>query len=168
MTVRRAKPEDALAIAHVGVQSWQKAYAHILPPEKLASLDVNARAERWRSRLTNELEEHVWVGQDGHRVVGFVAAALKEDEPCSGEWFIGAIYLYPKSQGKGFGRLLLQEAIEEGLRLGYPSTVLSVFTENHAARAFYAKCGGEEFLDSTWPWEGDSYPVVYVRFTKAP
>lgn len=168
MTVRRASPEDAPAIAAISVRAWRKAYGHILPAEKLATLDIDARAVRWEGRLTKTPPEDVWVVLDGERTVGFAAGCLKVDEPFQNEWFITAVYVDPDLQGRGAGRLVLRAAVGHGMALGQPDVKLSVFQENHSARQFYAKCGGEETDQGTWDWEGETYPIVYVRFNRTP
>jgi ribosomal protein S18 acetylase RimI-like enzyme len=112
--------------------------------------------------------EDVWVAFDEDRMVGFAAGCNKWDEPFKGEWFITAVYVDPEVQGRGTGRLVLRAAVGHGLNLGQEDVKLSVFQENHPARGFYAKCGGEETVEGTWEWEGESYPIVFVRFSQTP
>lgn len=167
MIVRRAIPDDADAIADISVRAWREAYRHILPADRLLALDTGARAARWRERVSATPPEDVWVVETDC-VIGFAAGCPKWDEPFLDEWFITAVYVDPDRQGKGAGRLLLREAIGYGLNQNQPDVKLSVFTENQRARTFYARCGGEEILDGTWAWEGETYPTVYVRFNQTP
>lgn len=46
MHIRRAGPEEAEAIAEVVNACWRWAYAHIIPPEQLATLENPERTER--------------------------------------------------------------------------------------------------------------------------
>ena len=49
--IRRARPEDAGAIAAVHVAAWREAYAGLVPAEALAALSVEARTAFWRRIL---------------------------------------------------------------------------------------------------------------------
>ena len=49
MTVRRAEPSDAGAIAEVRVSSWRSAYRGLLPDSLLDALSVPDIASRWKA-----------------------------------------------------------------------------------------------------------------------
>ncbi len=53
ITVRRAAPVDAAAIALVHVRAWQAAYRGLMPDDVLERLSVDERALRWRDILSN-------------------------------------------------------------------------------------------------------------------
>src|SRR5439155_21087161 len=97
MRIRRARPEDARAIAEIHVRSWQAAYAGLLPHEALESLSIADRAERWRGWLEQGLPDHrVWVAEEEDRIVGFTSTGPSRDrEPSSGTAEVYTLYLAP-------------------------------------------------------------------------
>jgi GNAT superfamily N-acetyltransferase len=130
--IRPGTPADAEAVARVQVRSWQAAYAHALPRNRLLALSVEERAEAPRRHppIVAEL--------DGE-VVGYVAVGRTYDEEGDGELY--AIYVHPDHWGTGVGRALI-EAGEERLReLGHRDAHLWVLDDNPRARRFYEAAG---------------------------
>lgn len=70
-----------------------------------------------------------WVCEDDARVVGFIAMLDNE---------VGAIFVSPKSQGRGIGRALMDHA-----RAGRDDLLVDVFKANEIGRAFYDAYGFE-------------------------
>jgi hypothetical protein len=60
--VRKAKVEDAFAIASVHVRSWQVAYRGQMPDEFLDGLDVEKRTSMWRE-LTQNPDKIIFVAE---------------------------------------------------------------------------------------------------------
>ena len=154
--IRPGTPADAEAVADVQVKTWQVAYAHALPRDRLMALSVESRADmhrRWPP-LVAEV--------DG-AVVGFVAVGPTHDEQGDGELY--AIYVHPDHWGTGVGRALL-EAGEQRLReLGHRDAHLWVLDDNPRARRFYEIAG--------WSTDGTArrieifgFDVGEVRYVK--
>jgi ribosomal protein S18 acetylase RimI-like enzyme len=157
-TIRRAVPEDARAIAEIGVAGWQAAYTGILPADFLAGLRVGPREAAWRARLESDDDDGApaWVAEDGSRRIGFVAAGPPRDENLAGMGTaaaeIYAIYVLPGEWRRGSGSALLQIAEDELRRRGASTLVLWVLEDNGAGRAFYEAMGwlpdgGRQTLD---------------------
>ena len=51
--LRRARPEDAVALARVHVKSWQAAYRGLLPLDYLERLDMSQRRDGWKRILAH-------------------------------------------------------------------------------------------------------------------
>ena len=133
--IRRATREDAAAIARVHVATWQFAYAEILDPDQLASMDVGERTTAWQERLDDRAWT-TWVAEAAGRVVGFATAEGDR---------LRALYVDPIAQGAGVGSALLAEAERAG------ACSLQVFTANGHARAFYEDRGWRlEGPDGEW------------------
>jgi GNAT superfamily N-acetyltransferase len=136
--VRAAQPDDAAAIAEVHVETWRGAYAHAVPAEYLASLDVARRARWWRSEI--ETGADVLVAEDDGKVVGFASVGAARDEPESvGELY--AIYVRPAAWGTGAGRALIDAAHARMHERGYRDAILWVLENNPRARRFYEIAG---------------------------
>jgi GNAT superfamily N-acetyltransferase len=131
--IRPGTPEDADSTARVQVETWQAAYAHALPAEKLAALSVENRAQGWR------LRPPTFVAEESGVVVGFISVGPTRAEDADAELF--ALYVHPSYWGAGIGRGLI-EAGEEHLRqLGHTSAILWVLDDNPRARRFYELAG---------------------------
>jgi len=137
--VRRARLEDAAAIAAVHVRTWRTAYEHVFGAERLAAIDLDAREEQWRQRLGEpEWQEVVLVVEDESSIVGFASCGESRDAPGEGELY--AIYVLPESWGSGAGPVLLAAALA-ALGEDFKRASLWVLEENPRARRFYEREG---------------------------
>ncbi len=145
------------------VRTWQAAYEHVFGTERLAAIDLPARAERWRQRLAGpERHDTVLVAEDEGSVVGF--ASCGESRDATGEGELYAIYALPGAWGSGAGSMLMAATLA-ALRKGggFATATLWVLEDNPRARRFYEREGWtpdnerrvEEFLD---------VPVTEVRY----
>jgi GNAT superfamily N-acetyltransferase len=143
--IRQATPDEAEAVARVQVETWQAAYAHVLPRERLLGLSVADRAETWKR--TPPL-----VAEVNGEIVGFVSVGRSRDADGDGELY--AIYVLPEHWGAGVGRALI-EAGETRLReLGHGRASLWVLEDNPRARNFYETAG--------WSTDGTTRPIELV------
>ena len=106
MSVRRAEPADARAIAEVHVRTWQAAYLHAFPARVLDSLSVDERERLWSHHLG--LGVVAWVAEAEGRIVGFVSVGDSRTEEDAGELY--AIYVLPEAWGTGAARELMAAA----------------------------------------------------------
>jgi ribosomal protein S18 acetylase RimI-like enzyme len=114
----------------VQVETWQAAYAHVLPQEQLQALTVKERAEQWRNHppIVAEVDDEV---------VGFVSVGGSRDDDADGELY--AIYVHPDHWSTGAGRALMDAGEAELRRLGHRDVVLWVLDDNPRARRFYER-----------------------------
>jgi len=142
--IRRAGTDDALSIATVHVAAWKAAYEGKYDGAALARRSVDIREDQWRRGLgwSEERGFLVWVAEEGDRVIGFVSAGASEDPelpPGIGE--IYTLYLDPEWIGRGVGRALMTEALDELRRKGFGEAILWVLADNARARRFYEAAG---------------------------
>jgi ribosomal protein S18 acetylase RimI-like enzyme len=157
--VRRARIEDAEAIARVHLRTWQAAYRHVFPPDQLDALPLERRIAGWQRGLRDD-DGICFVA--GDPILGFVFAEPCADEPGIGE--VDAIYVDAAAWGTGVGRALLARAEEDLRARGFDEAVLWVIEDNPRARRFYEAAGWT--LDGgrkTWPQMGVDAPVVRYR-----
>lgn len=152
MTVRRALPADARAIADVHVRTWRAAYRHAFPQEVLDRLSVDERETRWRERL--EEGYVIWVAEAQSRIVGFEAAGPSRTEEDVGELY--AIYVLPESWGSDAAAELMGAAKDWFAQEGYATAMLWVLADNPRARRFYEREG----------WRAEGSRVDTVRGTE--
>jgi ribosomal protein S18 acetylase RimI-like enzyme len=132
--VRPAAPPDADAIAAVWVRSWQTAYRGLVPDAVLDALSLDERRGLWRDRLARG--EPALVAELDGAVAGYcrVLCPSRDEDAGEGVAEIASLYVHPSR--RGIGSALLRAALQ-----GRREVTLWVFTENHAARAFYARFG---------------------------
>lgn len=137
MEIRKANQTDSREkISTIYEQSWKYAYKGIIPQEYLD----NIPSGQWCGVIDNPdrhtlimLEEDKIIGTSGYGQSRFA------DYKDWGEIF--SLYLLPEYMGKGYGKSLLEKAVEELKAMGFKTIFLWVLEENHRARHFYETCG---------------------------
>ena len=145
--IRPGTPEDAEAVARVHVETWQAAYAHVLPQDRLRTLSVENRAEIHR-------RSPPLVAEVDGALVGFVAVGPTHDENGDGELY--AIYVHPDHWGTGVGRALIGAGEARLKELGHRDVHLWVLDDNPRARRFYEAAG--------WSTDGTTREIEILGF----
>lgn len=166
MSIRRATPEDADAIARVHIDSWRSAYRGLVPDSRLDSLDYERRAERFRETLgTSSDETYIW--EEDREIVGFLMIGPCRDDDIdqktTGE--IWGIYLAPEYWREGIGRKLCRYGERLLRQRGYIAATLWVLADNDNARRFYEKMGFA--ADGTSKTLEIGIPLEAVRYRKS-
>lgn len=159
--IRRADANDARAIAHVHVESWQTTYAGIVPDSYLKTLDEWQRAELWRDLLNRN--DEVFVAERDGLVVGFALGGVSRNrvEDCDAELY--AIYLLKEVQGLRIGTDLLRELARSLSECGFRSMDVWVLEANpskqfyirsgaHYAGAKEIEIGGAMLMEEAYVW----------------
>jgi GNAT superfamily N-acetyltransferase len=137
--VRRARPDDAAAIAEVHTRSWQGAYGNVFGAERLATISQSDRQAWWERCIRERLETVLVAEDDDGRIVAFAAVGANREDPAQGELY--ALYALPESWGTGAGHSLIGEAVVALCDAGYAEAVLWVLEANVRARGFYEREG---------------------------
>lgn len=137
MQIRPLRSQDnKILIASIYEASWKHAYKGIIPDAYLQNLS----ASQWTAALDNPTR-HSLVMEDNGNFIGTCAYGAFRQEPKNGCGEIIALYLLPEYIGKGYGKALLQAAIEKLSEVGYKDILLWVLEENRQARGFYENFG---------------------------
>jgi GNAT superfamily N-acetyltransferase len=144
VVIRAGTPADAEAVGRLHVRTWQAAYPHVFPPERLAELSVERLTAQWR-------ESPPFVAEAEGTVVGFVSVGASRDSDANGELF--AIYVDPDHWGTGVGRALIAAGEQRLRELGLTDVILWVLEDNPRARRFYEQAG--------WHADGTSRPITF-------
>jgi ribosomal protein S18 acetylase RimI-like enzyme len=150
MDVRRARLEDARAIARVHAETWREAYEHVFGAGRLASVRVDARLAQWERILAAD-QSDVFVAP-AHGIVGFVSTGDSRDADADAELF--AIYVLPGAWGTGAGSALMRAGIEAMRLRASGDAVLWVLDDNPRARRFYEREG--------WTLDGERKEDEYL------
>jgi GNAT superfamily N-acetyltransferase len=150
--IRPAGPADGPAIARVRAQTWEVAYAGVIPAEQLARLtapEAVARDSVWR---VGRSTDGVLVAESDDDLVGFAAFGPERDEdyqpgqplrepPEHRRAELYGIYVVPSRWSTGTGRALMDGVLALTQQLGYTDISLWVLEANNRARRFYEKAG---------------------------
>jgi ribosomal protein S18 acetylase RimI-like enzyme len=158
--IRRARLDDAAAIAEVHVRTWQAAYEHVFGAKRLAGIDRAGR-EGLARRFATDAEYDAFVADDEGTIVGFVACGPPEDEDEQRELF--AIYVLPDAWGTSAATGLMHAALDAMRARGAPSAILWVLDDNPRARRFYEREGWLADGSAESEYLGLTVPLVRYR-----
>ncbi|UOQ46779.1 GNAT family N-acetyltransferase [Gracilibacillus caseinilyticus] len=141
--IRKARPEDAKAIAEVHVQSWKATYHELLDEQDISNTTIEHRQILWETVLKlPRKQQPVTVIEENGSIVGFISGGKERTDRFGYDGEIYAIYLLPTHQRKGLGKQLLTAFTEEMKELGYRSLLVWVLTKN-PTHQFYLQLGAQ-------------------------
>ena len=144
-TVRPARLADAERIGDIHVAAWRETYAGLMPPARLAALNVAERAAMWRRQLASGTARGIAIAELDGLIVGFASCAKQRTAELAAAGYaseVTAIYVLRAGQGRGAGRLLMQAMARRLIAEGYRSMALWMLATNTPARGFYERLGG--------------------------
>ncbi|GAC1327837.1 MAG: hypothetical protein NVSMB13_14460 [Mycobacteriales bacterium] len=145
VSVRPARPDDAAAIAQVQVETWQAAYAPLLPADALAAVQQADAEQAWLAAVTAppSSRHHVLVALDAGSLVGLVAVAPSGDEDLAAADCaeVGPLLVLPSAGRRGHGSRLLAAAVEAMRADGVTHAATWTFAADGALQAFYESAG---------------------------
>ena len=130
------KTDSRLEVSRIYEESWKYAYRGIVPQDYLDHIP----AGRW----CGVLDQAGWdtlVMAEGGRLLGTSSVCPSRWEGCPGFGEIVSLYLLPEYMGRGFGKALLEAAVEALAGQGFREVLLWVLEENRRARRFYERAG---------------------------
>ena len=137
MQLRRAEPDDAMAVARVHVRSWQVAYRRLLPDDYLDQLRPEDRAKTYDFANLDPLKPRTVVASEERVILGFATTMPSRDADLPEHGELCAIYVDPDRWGQGIGMALLSAARANLFALGYRQALLWVLAGNARAERFY-------------------------------
>ena len=138
--IRKATLNDAYEYAACKLSSWQAAYKNIIPDDYLNSLSINEEIEKFTLGYTTYHDYSYYCAFYKNSLIGIfvIGKSRDEDKPTCGE--ICAIYLLPKFWNRGYGKTMMNYAINVLKTQGYNEIILWVLDENSRAKYFYENC----------------------------
>jgi len=144
--VRDAVLADTDQIGKVHVETWQIAYADLVPKESLENLDPAQRAAQWVRNIEAletkpaEFPAQVLVALKENQVIGFLYYRPSRDEGAYPPVLeIITLYVLPEFWGTGAADKLMQMALDN-IATNTPIT-LWVLKNNNRAISFYQRYG---------------------------
>ncbi|HVH37133.1 MAG TPA: GNAT family N-acetyltransferase [Sphingomicrobium sp.] len=142
---RDAAPDDSATLAELGARTFTETFGHLYSPENLAAFLVNHSIDNWRREL-GDTAFAVRIGEADGQAVAYAKLGPPSlpFEPRGNPIELRQIYVLKPWQGKGAAAEMMDWVLGEARRRGADELYLSVFTDNHRARRFYARYGFEE------------------------
>ncbi|MEL6745915.1 MAG: GNAT family N-acetyltransferase [Pseudomonadota bacterium] len=161
ITIRRARVDEAEALARLHVSVWRETYRDYAPSEAITLLDEARRLPYWTQAIAQKAADAgIFVADGGQDPLGVISYAPSEHAAFDGRVEIKHLYVALEAQGMGLGRQLLQTVLDQTNPKG---VALAVVRQNDAARRFYARLGGVEtgaFTDPGPLWRSENIVVT--------
>lgn len=137
ITMRTANKEDIQLIMALAEKIWRAAYRPILSKEQIDYMMEMIYSESSLNNQMEELQHQFLLVYEEKEPVGFAAYAAT---PEPGIYKLHKIYVSSELQGKGIGRLIIDEVVKRTKSIG--ATILELNVNRHnKARFFYEKLG---------------------------
>ena len=139
---RTATPDDAAILAALGRSTFTETFGHLYTPDDLAAFLENHSEERWRAELEDP-SFAIRIGEADGEPVAYAKLGPPSlpFEPQGRPIELRQFYVLKPWQGAGIAAALMDWVLQEAKRRDANELYLSVFTDNHRARRFYARYG---------------------------
>jgi GNAT superfamily N-acetyltransferase len=142
---RNAVNTDGDSLDEMARRVWLATFAHSAPPGDIEAYVANAYGPRGmlRRHLADPAYDFQIALKQG-QVIGYckVGPTFFDGEvPTENTLHLHQLYVDPAAHGSGVAVHLLDWAYDVAQRRGHHAILLTVWEENHRARAFYAKHG---------------------------
>jgi GNAT superfamily N-acetyltransferase len=141
---RDATLDDAPAVDALFRQGFIDTFAHLYDPSDLAAFFARFTQQAWRDELADPDYAFRLAEEDG-ALAGFakISSVTLPVEPAGPAVELRQLYVLEPWHGSGVARALMDWVFAEARGRGAEELYLSVFTDNHRARSFYARYGLE-------------------------
>jgi len=137
-TIRKATVADVETIRKIAEKTWWPTYAPILSPEQITyMLGTLYSIEKIHSQVATG-EQSFLLLIENNEPVAFAAYSPREEDPDI--YKLHKLYCLPQTQGKGYGKILIEAVSEKAKAAGKNTLDLNVNRYNKA-RSFYEKMG---------------------------
>jgi GNAT superfamily N-acetyltransferase len=139
-TIRKATLSDVETIIDLAEKTWWPSYSPILEKEQISfMLGEIYSVEKITSQIENNTQSYLLLIEDGTPVA--FAGYSPRDENAE-IYKLHKLYCLPETQGKGYGKILINEVINKTIEAGKHTLDLNVNRYNKA-KNFYEKMGFE-------------------------
>jgi len=144
----KATPNDVETIRDIAEKTWRHTYSPILEKEQINyMLGEIYSVEKITSQLKHDTQIYLLLIED-EKPVAFAAYSPREED--SEIYKLHKLYCLPETQGKGYGKILINEVAAKTLDAGKHTLDLNVNRHNKA-KSFYEKMGFEVAYEEDIP-----------------
>ncbi|AMR30928.1 GCN5 family acetyltransferase [Mucilaginibacter sp. PAMC 26640] len=138
--IRKATEADVDSILQIAEQTWWPTYEPLLGKEQVAyMLGTIYSPDKITDQVKNGSQTFLLLVADG-QPVAFAAYSPRGEDPEI--YKLHKLYCLPVTQGKGYGKMLINAVVEQTKEAGKSTLDLNVNRDNKA-RTFYEKMGFE-------------------------
>jgi len=146
--IRKATLNDIETIRRIAEQTWRHTYSSILEKEQIDyMLNEIYSVEKIASQLKHDTQTYLLLIEHG-KPEAFAGYSPREEDPEI--YKLHKLYCLPETQGKGYGKILINEVISKTLEAGKHTLDLNVNRYNKA-KSFYEKMGFEVIYEEDIP-----------------
>jgi GNAT superfamily N-acetyltransferase len=136
--IRNATLQDVFIIKEIAEKTWWPTYSSILAKEQLQyMLDLIYSAESLKEVMNNKSQHFIILSED-EIPVAFASYGMRPEDEKIGK--LHKLYALPETQGKGYGKLLIEEVKSRLYDQNVRTLDLNVNRFNKA-KSFYEKAG---------------------------
>ncbi|MDP9081239.1 MAG: GNAT family N-acetyltransferase [Bacteroidota bacterium] len=139
-TIRKATLNDVATIIDLAERTWWPSYSPILEAEQIRfMLGEIYSVEKITSQIKDNIQTYLLLEEEG-KPVAFAAYSPRDEDPEI--YKLHKLYCLPETQGKGYGKILINQVINNTIEAGKHTLDLNVNRYNKA-KSFYEKMGFE-------------------------
>lgn len=147
-TIRKADINDVETIRRIAHETWHHTYSPILEQEQLDYMLTEIYStETLSSQIKDGSQTYLVLEEDG-QPVAFAGYSPRGDDP--EVYKLHKLYCLPQTQGKGYGKILINEVAAKTLEAGKQLLDLNVNRYNKA-KTFYEKMGFKVIYEEDVP-----------------
>jgi len=136
--IRKASTADVKTIREIAEKTWWHTYSPILEKDQICyMLGEMYAAEKISAQIANGTQTYLLLIED-ENPVAFVSYSPREEN--KDIYKLHKLYCLPETQGKGYGKILINEVAAKTIEAGKHTLDLNVNRQNKA-RNFYEKMG---------------------------
>lgn len=146
ISYRDATPADGAVLGGIARATFIDTFGTLYRLEDLATFLAQGSDAAYAAELADP-DIKVRFAETGGTPIGFCKISslkLPAPDPAAGAAELRQLYIYKPWQGLGIADVLTRWAMDQARQRGAPEIWLSVFTDNHKARRFYARHGFQE------------------------
>lgn len=137
--IREAGIADVETIRQIAEQTWWPTYGPILSKEQISyMLGALYSSDKISSQITSHEQTFLLLIEEDEQAVAFAAYSPRQED--AGIYKLHKLYCLPQTQGKGYGKILIDEVSTRVLAAGKHTLDLNVNRYNNA-KSFYEKMG---------------------------
>jgi diamine N-acetyltransferase len=137
-SIRQATIGDLETIRQIAEDTWWATYSPILEKEQIRfMLDMIYSVENISAQLAQGTQTYLLLIENG-KPVAFASYSPREEDP--NIYKLHKLYCLPETQGKGYGKILINEVGNKTIEAGKHTLDLNVNRHNKATN-FYEKMG---------------------------
>lgn len=131
-----AAPGEECIIRDLAWATWWTAYGNIISEDQIRYMLETLYSEEVLRRHINDGDQHFIILREDGRPCGFAAYSVRVEDPAV--YKLHKLYVIPDCQGKGYGRMLLEEITSRLQARLIKSLELNVNRQNPALKFYEA------------------------------